>query len=645
MAERFLRLSTLDGETYSSGSPVLIAAGALLKDSVTDSIIAQLKLQNLSTQPVAAAKIKIRAYDIAGKEIPGVNEYQYLDLNARTGECWGSDKAIIMPDAGTRSFSVEQISVLFSGSSTWETVDFAGSTSLPEGTLLERELADSELVSQYRMSVNQQAKYVPEQYGEVWRCCCGAINRNKSCHSCRAAKDTMFSALDVPTLSEKVAKRIADKQVAEAERIADEQARAVERKKQRQKLVRAAVIAVPVVALGLFFVLWLFPNLIKPYSIYSNACALAEAGQYDDAIAAFESLGDYRDAQNQIKKVQYAKALAAVDEGQYTKAIEEFEALGDYQDAAEQIRSIKYQLAIQRAASGNYDAAIELFSELGDYQDAAEQIRAIKYQLAIQGTESGDYENAVKLFLDLGDYQDAKERVETLRDEAFTRFSEDIQSGNFEEAYSAVTSSRKLWTPEMKEQAEADVEARYSELVASGDIEDATRLSEIFRLAPERTYTTAKELIQAGDYDGAYNLLTGISEYKNAGALITAIDSIIDGVYSHDDYYYMWIRTSISPEAGNYRYIVSRWYYSTYGKFSQGELTQTSGIEGDLIFEYAADYYRWTVSADKSKIAVEEIAGDYATYKGKVIETTTWTRLDDETAADALRRAQYIGIV
>lgn len=645
MADRFSRLFMLGKEIYSSGSPVIIAAGALLKDSVTDSIVAQLKFQNLFTQPVAAAKIKIRAYDIAGKEITGVDEYQYLDLDVHTGEYWGADKAIIMPDAGTRSFSVEQISVLFSGSSSWETTDFAGSTSLPEGTLLERELTDPELVSQYRMSVNQQAKYVPAQYGEVWRCCCGAINRNQSCHSCRATKETVFSALDVPTLSEKLAKHIADKQAKEAERIADERARTAERKKQQQKLIRATAIVVPVVALGLFFALWLVPNVIRPYSIYSNAHSLAKAGQYDEAIAAFESLGDYRDVPDQIKATQYAKAMAAADEGQYTKAIEELETLGDYQDAAEQIRAIKYQLAIQRAESGNYDDAIELFSKLGDYQDAAEQIMAIKYHLAIKGTESGDYENAAKLFLELGDYQDAKERVEILRDEAFIRFSEDIQSGNFEEAHSALTSSRKLWTSEMKERAEADAEARYSELVASGDVENATRLSEIFQLAPERTYTTAKELMQAGDYDGAYDLLTGISEYKNAEKLIIAIDSIIDGVYSHDNYYYMVVRTSINWESGECRYSVGRWYYSTYSQFSQGELrqTKTSDIGGDLIFEYV-DYYRFTVSDDQSKIIVDTIA-KYTTEKGKVTETTTWTRLDDKTAAYALRQAQSIGLV
>ena len=83
MAERFSRLFLLDEETYASGSPVLIAAGALLKDSVTDSIVAQLRVQNLSTQSVMAAKIKLRAYDVAGNEIPGVDDYQYWDFIQR----------------------------------------------------------------------------------------------------------------------------------------------------------------------------------------------------------------------------------------------------------------------------------------------------------------------------------------------------------------------------------------------------------------------------------------------------------------------------------------------------------------------------------------------------------------------------------
>lgn len=601
MAERFSRLFLLDEETYASGSPVLIAAGALLKDSVTDSIVAQLKFQNLSNQSVIAVKIKLRAYDVAGNEIPGVDDYQYLDLNVRTGECWGADKAIILPEAGTRSFSVEQIGILFSGKSTWEITDFTDSISLPKGVSLERELTEPELVSQYRIAVNQCAKYVPTMYGQVWRCSCGAINRNDLCHSCHAAKSLVFSEFDVSTLSEKVKERLAQQQSEEAEK-----------KKQRQKQARTfkklAATGIPVILLGLIFALWIVPYVIEPNSRYSNACALVEAGQFDEAIEAFESLGDYRDAPVQIKATQYAKADAL-------------------------------------AEAGRTDEAEELFKALGDYEDSPDRVNAIRYARALSLADEGDYVKAIEEFEALGDYKDAEEQVTALQNGTFSTFAEDIQSGNYEEAYSIMTASSKVWTSKMLEQADAIAMAQYDDLLATGRAEDATRLSETFQLAPERTYNAAIELIQAGDYDDAYGLLVGVSAYKNAEKLMTAIDNRIDGVYSHGESY-MSVTTSFSVETGEYRYRASRWYYGQFSQFSQGNLLQVkaSDIEGDLIFEYAADYFRWTVSADKTRIVIEEIAGDYSTNKGDVVETTTWTLLDDEAAANALRKAQNIGI-
>lgn len=601
MEERFSRLFMLGEETYASGSPVLIAAGALLKDSVTGSIVVQLKLQNLSEQCIVAAKINLHAYDVAGNEIPGVKDYQYLDLDIHTGECWGADKAIILPEVGTRSFSVRQISVLFSSSSTWEITDFTNSISLPRGILLERELTEPELVSQYQIAVNQSAKYVSSEYGEVWRCSCGAINRNELCHGCHATKAVVFSEFCVPALSEKVKKRRARQQIEEAEK-----------KKQQQQLARTlkkvAAVGIPVILLGLIFALWIVPYIIEPNSRYSNACALAEAGQFDEAIEAFESLGDYRDAPAQIKATQYAKADML-------------------------------------ANAGRTDEAVALFEELGGYEDSPDRINAIRYVRALSLADEGDYVKAIEVFEALGDYEDAEEQVTALQNGAFSTFTEDLQSGNYEEAYSIMTASSKVWTSKMLEQADAIATAKYDDLLATGRTEDATRLSETFQLAPERTYNAAIELIQAGDCDDAYGLLAGVSAYKNAEKLMTAIDNRIDGVYSHGESY-MSVTTSISVETGEYRYRASRWYYGQFSQFSQSNLLQvkTSDIEGDLIFEYAADYFRWTVSADKTRIVIEEIAGDYSTNKGDVVETTTWTLLDDEAAANALRKAQNIGI-
>ena len=47
MEERYTRLFSLPENLYSAGAPVMIAAGALLKDNQTGKVLAQLKLCSL----------------------------------------------------------------------------------------------------------------------------------------------------------------------------------------------------------------------------------------------------------------------------------------------------------------------------------------------------------------------------------------------------------------------------------------------------------------------------------------------------------------------------------------------------------------------------------------------------------------------
>ena len=63
MAERFTRLFQLGNDLYLDGSPVIVCAGALLNDTVTGAVIAQIKYQNISEKKIVAAKVQLCAYD------------------------------------------------------------------------------------------------------------------------------------------------------------------------------------------------------------------------------------------------------------------------------------------------------------------------------------------------------------------------------------------------------------------------------------------------------------------------------------------------------------------------------------------------------------------------------------------------------
>ena len=80
MSERYSRLFALPENLYASGSPVVIAAGALLKDNQTGKVIAQLKLRNIGNKAIKAATVSIIPFDTVGNPLGEPIQYQYLDL-------------------------------------------------------------------------------------------------------------------------------------------------------------------------------------------------------------------------------------------------------------------------------------------------------------------------------------------------------------------------------------------------------------------------------------------------------------------------------------------------------------------------------------------------------------------------------------
>lgn len=112
MSERYTRLFSLPENLGLEDCPVVISAGALLKDNVTGDVLAQLKLRNLSPQAVEAVKVKIHAYDTAKAELNGVDAFSYQDLNVPLDGEFGSQTPIPLPDTATRSFTVDILSVI-----------------------------------------------------------------------------------------------------------------------------------------------------------------------------------------------------------------------------------------------------------------------------------------------------------------------------------------------------------------------------------------------------------------------------------------------------------------------------------------------------------------------------------------------------
>ena len=438
MSERYSRLYALPENLYLNGSPVLIAAGALLKDNKVDKVLAQLKLCNLYHSPLTACKVHIRAFEPGGAELEGVEAHSYLDIRVNKGKNFGSQEAVYLPDNTTRRISVCVVQAVFEDGTVWQHPATEWSQPGFKMQRISELLEDIELQNQYSKEVGGRCTYVPEVLGSLSLCTCGALNLTDegSCHVCGRKMKDLLSALDVEELTRKrdariakeEAERIERERIAEAERqererreeaerigrewVAEEQRIAAEQRKKQ--IIKIAVLIGAIVAVAIAVVL-VITQVIVPANKYKAAEELLAARDYDGAISTFNELGNYKDSSERAAHVPYVRAEDFLADCEYDSALEAFRALGDYGDAAERVKETTYLKAEHLLSDKYYDSALELFKSLDNYSNAAEyvnEILQIKYNQAESLLNAGDYIEAKEAFSELGNYKDSISKIE-----------------------------------------------------------------------------------------------------------------------------------------------------------------------------------------------------------------------------------------
>ena len=372
MAERYTRLYTLPENLYTEGAPLVIAAGALLKDNQTGKVLAQLKYRSICSRPIRAIKVLITGYDMAKTEVCR-EEHQYLDLEIGRDEYWGSKEAVYLPDRSVRSYSAAVLAVYYadggsyvSDSQRWEP--------LQEQAGLDTKLWDKELAKQYRIDTTPKSVFVPVRQKDLWLCACGEINRDgERCHVCGQELDTLIAKLDVDLLREEKTERL---------RREEEHASAVDavRDAHAKKAKKIALIAAPIAVVAAAAIVFSVISS-KNARAYDDALAMLDAGRYNEADVAFTKLGNYKDSAEKAEEAAgmgqentaYTKACKLLEDGSFDEAHDAFIALGNYEDSAEKALEALYQKAGKLLEGGSYDEAQALYAELGDYCDSAEK--------------------------------------------------------------------------------------------------------------------------------------------------------------------------------------------------------------------------------------------------------------------------------
>jgi len=251
------------------------------------------------------------------------------------------------------------------------------------------------------------------------------FEQSKNLSDCQSVRERLLSLAPYRDSTEMIMRcdeKIVQIKQAEAEenerqRVAREKAeKAAASKKKRTVGIILALAAVAIAAL------LIYTMVIAPGNAYKNAETLLAARQYEEAILAFEALGDYKDSAERLNEARYAAAKALMEEEKYEEAILAFKALEGYKDSAVKIEEANkaipardYAAAISLYEAGNYEKAINAFSALGDYEDSADKIIEVKYAAAEALFKKGQYEKAIDAFSALGDYKDSADKINEVK--------------------------------------------------------------------------------------------------------------------------------------------------------------------------------------------------------------------------------------
>ena len=184
---------------------------------------------------------------------------------------------------------------------------------------------------------------------------------------------------DADTLVETCRKRI-----QEIEEEKDQQQVAYESKRTRNKKIAIAIIALLAICVIVFI---LVPIVFIPIVKYHAALNLYNAGEYNEAIIAFEALEDYKDSIEKIKKCKteienqkYSKAVDLYENGEYA------EAIGLLQDCkAEEEKKVNLKKVVFSKAERNSIISFGSYEQDNNLSNGTE---AIQWQILLkEGTK------------------------------------------------------------------------------------------------------------------------------------------------------------------------------------------------------------------------------------------------------------------
>ena len=218
---------------------------------------------------------------------------------------------------------------------------------------------------------------------------------------------------------------------------------------------------------------------LAPKKILLPAPTFAE---YEEAAQAFEKLGDY---QQSAQYAAYSRGLVLWEQGDYLNAEPYFEQCQTLLMGGQRYA---YCHACALEAAGDAAGAAEAFGKLGDFEDAALHHY---YNEGVDAENRKDYEKALYDYAAAGDAADASDRLLNQQGQIYNRAIELREERSYEEAIYLFT-------------------------ILGDYLSSARQAVECEQIFRDEQYSQADAMEMAGDLQGAYDLFSTLTGFRDA---------------------------------------------------------------------------------------------------------------------------------
>lgn len=287
----------------------------------------------------------------------------------------------------------------------------------------------------------------------------------------------------------------------------------IDKKHKKNKITAIIVSCSTIVAVAILIVL---VNVVFPEMKYNSANKCLNSGQYADALAIYEELGEYKDSSEKVIPCRYQLASSQLENEEYQNAYDNFSLLKEYEDSKSKFQESGYGYAQALMAEKKYQEALDVLDSVGEYKKSSELKEQCYLDGAKQFYDNKDYKNAVIWY----QHQKLSEKdrfyiescyqygVQFLNSGEYGKAIEQLnKTGNYSDAKEKINEAKYAYTLANKNSSSKTTYNYLKDLKAAG-YKDSEKIY-------EELYAWKVDIIANDDKNDKTTSLSSISKYSN----------------------------------------------------------------------------------------------------------------------------------